>query len=210
VQAPDEPFKRIPRQIETGRQLLVEGRGPEGFFKGFLRALGRNDEIQVQDFGGVNELRGFLRALAAAPGFRQVRNIGVVRDAEQDVDAAFRSVAGALDDAGLPSPPGPGVSNEGTPVVRVYILPDCKGSGMLETLLQRSVEELPTWRCVEELFRCVDEVSQESIRNPDKARIAAYLATRPRVVSVGVAAQIGYWDWDHAALAPLRAFLEAL
>ena len=45
----------------------------------------------------------------------------------------------------------------------------------------------------------------------DKARVHAWLATRPEPhVSVGFAAQKGYWDLDHAAFAGVREFLKAL
>ena len=65
-------------------------------------------------------------------------------------------------------------------------------------------------RCIDDFLRCVEE-SNEPSRRPDKARAHAYLTTKPQPhVSVGVAAQKGYWNLDHAALEDVRGFLASL
>ena len=95
--------------------------------------------------------------------------------------------------------------------MHVLIVPDGEEQGMLETLLYRSVADTPVNRCIEDFFRCVGNLPEVDIRRPDKARAQAYLATRPMPqVSVGVAAQRGYWPLNHEAFAGVRAFLKAV
>ena len=54
------------KRIESEVQLLVEGNDQRNFFEALVEHLAL-DNIQIQDFGGINELRGFLLALAWRP-----------------------------------------------------------------------------------------------------------------------------------------------
>ncbi len=82
---------------------------------------------------------------------------------------------------------------------------------MLETLLNRTFADDPVNTCIDDFFECVEHLSGKQSHIPDKARARAYMWTREKPhVSVGVAAQAGYWDFGHAAVASLRSFLTAL
>ena len=48
-----------PVQPTSAIQLLVEGKDPCNFFGAFVDHL-NIEELQIQDFGGVDELKGFL------------------------------------------------------------------------------------------------------------------------------------------------------
>ena len=200
-----------PTRIKKSIQLLVEGKDQRDFFETFIRRVELHNELQVQDFGGVNELRGFLRALVDSPGFETVVSLGIVRDAEQSATGARQSVTDSLRNAGLPVP-GDSEGRRGNPAVHMLILPgDGEERGMLETLLCRSVAGEPVNGCIDDFFDCVGSVPDLNISRPDKARAQAYLATRPEPqVSVGVAAQKGYWPLDHEAFAEVRDFLTVL
>ena len=55
------------KPIGKPRQLFVEGRDAEEFFMALLRNMRLVDEVQIQNFGGINDLPGFLpKALAWA------------------------------------------------------------------------------------------------------------------------------------------------
>ena len=200
-----------PTRIEKPVQLLVEGKDQLNFFEAIIRRVNLVSELQVQDFGGVRELRGFLRALVDSPGFETVASLGIVRDAEEGAARAHQSVEDSLRHTGLPAPGDAGGRGVG-PMVRTLILPG-KGAeaGMLETLLCRSVADMHVNDCIDEFFKCTDALPGVDIRRPDKARAQAYLATQPEPqVSVGVAAQKGYWPLDHDAFSEVRDFLSAL
>lgn len=207
-------------QIETGIQLLVEGKDQQNFFEALIRHLGL-EGIQVYDFGGINDLKSFLEAFVIRPGFGSVHSVGIIRDAEtlnaeaSDVKAsfksAFQSVQDSIKNAGLSAPASPGKPSDGNPAVTVLILPDNEHPGMLETLLCKTVTDTGLNRCIDEFLQCAETAEGVPIARPDKARAHAYLATRPHPhVSVGVAAQRGYWDLDHPALALVRQFLKSL
>ena len=205
----DRIGSELHRRINRGVQLLVEGKDARNFFEAFVRRLSLND-IEVQDFGGVDQLRQFLAAFVNESDFGTVRSIGVVRDAELSAAAAFQSVRDALEHSNLVAPQRPGESTSENPSVRVLILPGDGQPGMLETLLCRTLNRSPLNRCVDDFLQCAEE-SGHRVQRRDKARAHAWLATQPLPhVSVGVAALKGYWDLDHQALDAVRQFLTAL
>lgn len=210
-----------PVNIVDPVQLLVEGNDPRNFFEKYIRHLGLTD-VQLQNFGGVGDLTRFLKGFVVAPRFVSVKRIGIVRDAERRADddvpggpqrssamSAFHSVQSSLRNVGLPIPTRP-AEEIGTPAVSVFILPGDREDGMLETLLCETFADTTLDRCIDEFFRCT-EAAGSAISRRDKARAHAYLATKPHpYVSVGVAAQKGYWDLEHGAFDGVRRFLMAL
>lgn len=201
---------RQPERIRSKVQLLVEGRDAVGFFEALIQDLAL-EEVQIQDFGGVAELRTFLFAFVGGSEFTRVRSIGIVRDAEKSSEGAFASVQGALKRVGLPVPRAPGQRVGDDPAVAAMILPGGNRTGMLETLLNDTLLGDDMQACIDDFIRCVEEHCGEPIRRPHKARTHAYLATKPDPhLSVGFAAKRGYWDLEHKALEPLRAFLREI
>jgi hypothetical protein len=197
-----------PTEINRPVQLLVEGRDALVFFSAFLRYLGIT-AIQLQNFGGINELGPFLKALRDSPGFlERVGCLGVIRDAESDPGAAFQSVCSALRNAGLPVPPRPRTRAGADPSIAVLILPDEGTDGMLETLCLRAVAEDPARPCVDDYFTCLSETLTALPRNLHKAKIHAFLASRPKSdLQLGQAASAGYFDWANPAFGEVRQFL---
>ena len=194
-------------EIKSNVQLIVEGRDQLRFSQALLRHLGITG-VQIHDFGGVNQLRSFLGGFVASDGFSRVERLGVIRDAEDSAEDAFRSVQDALASVELSVPEEPGENVGGEPWVSVLILPGAGRPGMLETLLCESLADEPVNQCIDEFFQCVGEAS---IKNMHKARAFAFLSTRPEPRhSVGVAALRGQWDLEHAAFEPVRRFLEEL
>ena len=65
--------------------------------KGVASSIGLND-LRIEPFGGRNNLRKFLKTFRARPFFTRnlVDSIGIIRDADDDGNAAFQSVCEAL------------------------------------------------------------------------------------------------------------------
>ena len=201
-----------PEQIKEPKQLLVEGKDPLNFFNEFIQYLGCQG-LQIQNFGGVPDLPAVLKQFVKAPDFGLVvESIGIVRDAEGDENSAWQSVQSALRGAGMPVPARIGQrSVADSPHVTVLLLPGDGNPGMLETVLNRTFANDPVNTCIDDFFACVERLPGKRIHGRDKARARAYMWTREKPhVSVGVAAQAGYWDFSHEAFAPLRSFLTAL
>lgn len=197
--------------IEYDAQLLVEGNDQRNFFGAMLRHMNM-DGVQIHNFGGVDELRDYVANLADSDEFSQtVKSLGIVRDAEISAESAFQSVQSALRNANMIVPNAPGVKADGSPSVSVFILPDNQSGGMLETLLCRTFENTPMNGCIDDFLDCAGDETGERLRRPEKSRAHAYIATTPEPqVSVGVAAQRGYWNLDHAAFDGVRRFLRSL
>lgn len=67
-----------PNTVRNRIQLLVEGNDQRNFFEAFVDHL-KLEDIQVQNFGGVDELRVFLADLAKSDEFLDiVESVGIV------------------------------------------------------------------------------------------------------------------------------------
>lgn len=199
-----------PVEIANPVQLLIEGNDGRNWFRALAKHQSLETVVQVHNYG-VHELRRFLKAFANMPAFSQVARIGIVRDAEESATGAFASVQGALRRAGLPIPPRVGAIEGGRPAVSVLVLPDGSNPGMLESALRETIGDRRIRACIDGFLQCAEKAEKFEIRRREKAFIHAFLATRPQPhVSVGVAAQKGYWDFEHPALQGVRSFLSAL
>ena len=217
----------MPRQITSEVQLLVEGADVEGFCEGVRQHLvrlrqridHRNPDpvqtalegIQIQNFGGVTQLGEFLKGFVKMSDFSGVTSVGIIRDAEGKAADAFKSVQGCLKDARLDVPRMTRERVGERPAITVMVLPGDNQAGMLETLLCETFRDEGVCTCIDTFFKCVEEVQREAVHRPYKARARAYLATKQDPhLSIGVAAQRGYWNLDHPALQPLCEFLVAV
>lgn len=208
-----------PESIEQGIQLLVEGNDERNFFDAFIEHL-QLANVQIQVLDGKDRLRESLETLAGATGFRTVKSMGIVRDADESAVAAFQSIQTSLRNANrvvrtwsgaeFPVPDRPEQRAGAEPSVSVLILPGGGEGGMLESLLCKTFADTEVDRCVDGFLRCAEE-SGSPIRRRDKSRAHAWLATRQDPhVSVGYAAKKGYWDLDHDAFDGVRRFLMSL
>ena len=191
--------------------LLVEGDSDRRFFEALLGTLSTARIVQVESFGGKYGLKGFLRLLQNSPDYSTVESLGITRDADESSGTAFQSVRDVLTSAGLNAPTEPNMQTRGKPRVSVFILPDCKNRGMLETLCLSAVAEDAAMACVDAYFKCLEDIAKLPPKSPDKARAHAFLASRSKPeLRVGEAAQAGHWQLDSPVFDPLKNFLLAL
>ena len=203
-------MQRRPVRIDLPKQLLVEGRDEEEFFRSFLRNL-RIEDVQPQGYGGKDNLGNFLEDLVDTADFYQVESIGIVRDADNSAASALQSVQGHLRAVGLPVPQTYLVPSENAPITSVFVMPDNSAEGALERLCLTVLSEDPAMKCVEDFLRCVTANVTAQPRPQDKARIHAFLASREDPeLRLGEAAQRGYIPWNHSAFTQLTQFLQAL
>lgn len=193
--------------LEKPRLLLVEGKDDQNLFEALAHHLALH-ELQVLDFAGKTNLARNLRLLRASPGWSNVESLGIVRDADDSAPRAFESVSGALRSVGLAVPSAPMQRADGTPCVVVMIVPDNRRAGMLEDVCLESVKEDPAMPCVEELFACLAARNVPAPQAFSKAKVSAFLASRPDTVTrLGEAAFKHYWAFDSHAFALTRDFL---
>lgn len=200
-----------PATITEPRQLVVEGRDASLFLEAFLRHE-KVAGVQVQNFGGNSELGSFLGALANVSGFRaNVESIGIVRDADQAATAALQSVKSAVRKVGWQAPTQVLRAVGRNPRVIALILPGRGRSGMLEDLLLSAVANDPGIPCVSDFVRCMRSSLKTMPKPMAKARVHAFLATRPKPdLLVGQAASAGYFEFDSSAYDDVRQLLNIL
>jgi len=195
-------------QITQRNLLVVEGVDDQLFFCRFAQHIQAHD-IQIMPIGGKTKLRGNLKLLKLSPNFDNVTSLCIVRDANDNPTAAFRSVCAALKNVNLPAPQRARLPTNSTPHVTVIILPNETESGMLEDLCLRAVASDPAMPCVARYFQCLQQEGHNLPRNLSKAKIHAFLASRPDPEKrLGQAAQANYWPLDHEAFSQLRDSLQ--
>lgn len=135
-----------------------------------------------------------------------------MRDADTNARDAFRSVHDAVNAVGLQAPrEHAGFSDGRPPAVGIFIVPDGRAQGAVETLCNQSVAETPGGACVERYLTCLQDGNALLSRNRDKSFAHAWLASRrDPVARVGEAARQGEWNLDHPAFTPLVRFVERL
>lgn len=200
-----------PREtLSLAKQLIVEGKDAESFFRHFVEHIGLKGEIQVHDFQGNSELSAFLKQFVRAPEFRiiPVTSLAIIRDAESSASSAFQSVCTALQKAGLPVPRRPAQRVGDSLGVSVFILPDGESPGMIESLVLRAVAVDPVFPCVNQYLECVQRSLGSTPQPLDKARLLAFLSSRPDIKPLlGHAARAQYLELDSEVYEPLKTFL---
>lgn len=197
-------------EIKEEKIIVVEGKEDDQFFSALLNHLNLTG-IQILPIGGKTTSRKNLKILKQAPNFTSVVSLGVVRDADEDVELAFQSVQDALRDTGLPFPPQVMATTDSNPKVTIMILPDGLRPGMLEDLCLASVANDPITNCIDQYFQCAKSQAGCLPNNMSKAKIHAFLASRSDPDKrLGEAAKAGYFLWDHQAFEPVKDFLRIL
>jgi hypothetical protein len=171
----------MPRnRITKPKLLLVEGKDEVCFFEAMTSDLGI-DDVDIRDVKGKSNFGDRLSVSIKSPGHEILTSVGLVEDADNDPEGAFRSLCGALENVGLPIPPAPFQSvTDDSLRVSVMILPNSDESGMLEDLCLASVADDPAMDCVDDYMSCLeDKLDEEEFpRNPSKARVRVFLASK--------------------------------
>lgn len=219
------PSVRKPEEVKKERVLLVEGRDELNYFTALLKFIHLEDHVQIIEIGGKDKFLDTFPAFLNLPGFNQITAYAIIRDADDSHINTYESIKGLLKKYGQPCPPHSNAYYTGNGVkVGIFILPGNAETGMLESLCLQTIANHPAMPCVEDFMRCInanleqkpshslhDTTKMYRPKNGEKAKLLAFLATlHEATTSIGIAAQKGYWPFDHEALANLRAFLREL
>ena len=209
------PAGRGQVRVESEHLLLVEGKDEYNLLTELTkhRLAESAGGVQIVEAGGRTLFEARIRAILQDAARRRVtlRAVGVIRDADTNAHAAWDSVHGALTRAGLQAPGTHGDFSDGHPRAGIFIVPDGRAQGALETLCKEAVSETPGGRCVERYLTCLENADELMSGNRDKSFAHAWLASRrDPVARVGEAARQGEWNFDHPAFGPLVRFIERL
>jgi hypothetical protein len=191
--------------------VFCEGGDDLAVTKGILGSIGLAD-FRVEPFLGKDNLRNFLRDVQTRPEFAQnlVTSVGIIRDADDNPEAAFRSVCDALLVNGFKVPESSGGFARNGIKVGVLIVGPNAGRGMIEDLCLNSVRERPEFACVENYLDCITQKSGRKDFS-SKARVRVWMASQADYdLYVGKAAEKGYWPWESLVFDSIKEFLRQL
>lgn len=198
-----------PKIIKQPRLLIVEGKDTLDFCIAILDKIGIEHGNYIVPYEGNSNLKREFNALSIIPGFRKVKVLAFIRDAEENpAQSALLSIQNILKENTLPYPDRVGAFTQNTtPRVGVFVMPDNNRSGMLEDLCWESVvEEQKT--CIEAYLDCSKSTLGTESKNSAKSRVLAYLAALPEYAeTIGITAKQKQWNFDHPCFAPIISFL---
>jgi hypothetical protein len=198
-----------PQELSCRTLILVEGKTDQPVLDALCRSLNMSS-FDVRTYEGKDSLREFLHVVQNVRGFRDIERLVVIRDADNSVNAAFRSVCAALQQEKFAVPRKPARLRTGKPSVSVIIVPHDR-PGALETILMQAVDEPAIDLCVDAFVACFRAHVRHKLSPGQlaKARAQAFLATRPKPgLSSGDAARSGVWAITSPAFDRLRRALQ--
>jgi hypothetical protein len=169
------------------------------------------DDVQLWDFcKGGQGFREWLNSFKTLRNFDTVRNLGVIRDAENDAGVTTRHLQQCFEHCGFSVPQKPNILTDGSPGTAFLVMPHDESFGCLEhAMIKAALPHVPM-KCADEFLRCVDD----SHRNDNwraKVRVHSLIAasTNP-AATLGQSIKFSMWDFEHRALAVMIDFIRML
>ena len=179
--------------------LLVEGEDDRHVIHHLCNRSEKDWKFEIVPGEGWENLRETIGAEIKAPG-RKI--IGIIVDADDDVDARWCAVAQRLKQAGLvsvpcePVPNGaiiPGIRQQRIPRVGIWMMPDNELPGELEDFIARMIPgDDAIWPLSQKYIDCIPEAERKfKPKKKRRAQVHAWLATRekPRPMGTAITAQ---------------------
>jgi hypothetical protein len=141
-------------QILKSKILLVEGKDEIELFTCLFDHLQINN-VEILDYKGKSKFHLFLPPFTGMENFDAVTALGVFRDADNDSNAAFDSIADTLKMNNLPRPSQNWSMTTGIPKVGIGVIPANQSQGMLEDICLQSIENHPNMDCVNKYMQCI-------------------------------------------------------
>lgn len=210
-------------EIIYTKAILVEGNDEVNFFGALFKHL-KTDDVHVFNMNGTDIKRN-LPAFLKRPGISKIISYAIIVDADNSHDNKFISITNLLKQNEQPAPKNAGeYEKNGQKQVGIFIMPGNLDNGMLEDLCLKTVDNHPAIVYLNQYFASLKEVLPEKpineIKDPkkfyfpknlSKSKALGFLAAlHEPFSSVGVAAQNGYWDFEHDSLQELKDFLTDL
>jgi hypothetical protein len=194
--------------------LLVEGKDEIEFFNALFKYM-NIDGVQIHEVEGKNNFSKNIKQIKDSPddGFSIVTNLGIIRDADDNAKAAFDSICYHLNQNKIAPPKNIGiVENIDKRKIGIFIMPNNKDNGMLETLCLESIESTCCYKEMNIYIECLQNLYKNNKSfNVDKAKSQVYLASKiPMKNRLGLGAEAGHWNFNHSAFIKIKTFLKEL
>lgn len=206
--------------IEKKFVILCEGLDAQRFLISFLESdLAKSidsklaEDVQVLDFGGITQLEMFLANMQNMDGYRLVKKILVIRDAEHDSNGAICSIHRSMEAVNLNAPKHLGVWSDGDVQTAMFLFPDFDSSdqtGALEDLcieLLDSEDKLILKKA--EIFLLNIQKTGRAFPRMFKNKLHTTLSANDKFVGmkIGEAAQAGAFNWNNGKMRQFAEFI---
>ncbi|MGP1439914.1 MAG: DUF3226 domain-containing protein [Treponema sp.] len=194
--------------------LLVEGKDEIEFFNTLFKYMSI-DGVQILEVGGKNNFPHHIKSIKQDLGddCSNITNLGIIRDADDNAKAAFDSICYHLNQNEIAPPKSIGiVENIDNRKIGIFIMPNNKDNGMLETLCLKSIESTCCYKEMNIYIECLQNLYKNNKSfNVDKAKSQVYLASKiPMKNRLGLGAEAGQWNFNHSAFTEIKTFLKEL
>jgi hypothetical protein len=202
-----------PRIEDCTRVLIVEGHSDLFFYKELLKTLGNYDRVFIKHFNGKSDLTIKLEIFLNPQLLASKEAFGVIVDADTNAEGTAGSLTQVLKRV-TGQTITQGTWTKGKPRVGLFITPDGKSNGEVETLVWRAwsadpLNAKPKY-CIEEFVQCMASAEFRP-QSADKGFVGALLAIRndddPRL---GAGARAKVFDFNRPEFSPLKQFLSDL
>ncbi len=202
-----------PRLESRDRVLIVEGYSDLLFYAEVLESLGKHGQVFIKHFNGRPDLATKLETFLTPQLLATKQAFGVVVDADtngQNTAAEFMKLLTRLSAQAVTV----GAWTNSKPRVGLFVTPDGKSNGEIETLVWRAWSSDPangqSKKCIGDFVECMASVGLKA-QSPDKGLVSALLAIRndedPRL---GPGARARVFDFSRPEFSQLKQFLSAL
>ena len=160
--------------------LLVEGPDDKHVVRHLSDSFEKMPKFCISDKEGIEVLLGDIGLELQVPGRRA---LGILVDANDDLNARWSAVADRLreENIGVPDNPCPeGTIINGFPRVGIWLMPDNSSPGELEDFVSKMIpDDDPIWPRSKRYIDCIPECDRRfREKKTQRARIHAWLATR--------------------------------
>ena len=181
----------------NSKVLLVEGQDDKHVVRHLCYKIGLEKDFCIRVKGNIDELLDAISLEIKAPG---LNSIGIVADANDDLDARWRAVSDRFRDrlreADIKPPDAPsseGTIIDSTPRIGVWLMPDNRSPGELEDFVQTMIPAGdPVWPRSRQYIDGIPDESRKFIpKKKSRAELYAWLATRkdPKLMGAAIGAE---------------------
>ena len=174
------------------RVLLVEGADDEHVVRHLRNRHQAIPEFCIRDKGGIEGLLEDIGLEILAPSRKAV---GILVDANDDLDARWNAVANRLREEKIEVPSNPeytGTIIDSTPRVGIWLMPNNTSPGELENFVSEMIsDDDPVWPRSQCYIDDIPEADRKFKKKILRAKIHAWLATRedPRLMGAAIGAR---------------------
>ena len=175
------------------RVLLVEGPNDKHVVRHLCNSHEEMPKFCILDKEGIEVLLEDIGSEILAPGRKAV---GILVDANDDLDARWDAVANRLQEENIEIPSSPeltGTIIDGNPRVGIWLMPNNTSPGELENFVSKMIpDDDPVWPLSEDYIDGIPEADRKFTEKKIlRAKIHAWLATRedPRQMGAAIGAR---------------------